>query len=1083
MAGRKEVYIQLTGDYSGRINLDDTQAVPVEKAVTDIRNPETKTGSKSYPFKVKGTHNNRLVIDALPRKKQITCELIEDGVAVIENAFIQVESRRENQSNSNAVQEIEYTVNLRDIVSALFAEVGDSELTDLDFSELNHEYSSTNVVASFDHTVSDGYKYLMGLSSGNVYNLTEFRPALYVEPILNKIVAKHGFSIDWATRHSDKTRLDKWVIPYNGDVPKQNADTLSGYKVEAEKNSLQTFTSAGASGLVANIAPTQLTIPIEVSDPSGAYNPTTSVYTSPFYYIGGGHIAFTVVVEWELVLNNTTGGNAYLVDVSASPFTRKATLRPATSIGKLGGVSGQGTAFLYSGSGSGNVELTEGLSIAPGETAIASGITTGDFAPSLANASDEYRIGAYVGAENLYNMRWKTANTVGASNAQVNTVLKITSVKLSISPSMSEFGYGQTITMNDFVPRKTKQADILKAIFTHQNAIVRPDKTQPRKLIVMNRDDFYDSGRVVGVSEFVVDKRRDKERKAISLNGAKRGVWKYKQDTDEPNMQFEALTNEIYGQVEYVYQTELENGTDAKEIAFSPTPCVSNDHGAVVPMINGVAPKTNIRLLYDGGNHACGAYTIVDYVDSATGQNVGQTLSIYPSFNHLDKPFNPSFDLLFSPSDAMYYNPITQTANNAFNSHWRRTAKQIDEGDMMTIWLVVKPDFIRSLVLNEKFYIDSTYWLINRVQYNASDNGVYKFELIEAEDELALPPFRSKKPVYSGMGDVFQSPGKDVTDRGQIFNNIIASFSNPLIHGKNNSVASSVKSAVILGDGNNVSATKSIVIGDGVEASEEGVYTPFVIFPDGSKMGSTSDLVSTNFFTGNQLQIGDRLHNGAGYSVEIENAKGFKVKGETTQGTTDVILTVESQRSTSGYKIAELISATGTAVRVWADRTARFFKQVGIGDDPQSNIQLQVYGNGMDKGINVEATNSASKGIVSTSSGANGTGGQFTCQAGGGIGASGLGDAIGIEGKTTTGSGTAGVFNGKLLVQDYNGTAGRRSCATLDVQSTTGFLVPPSMTTTQRDAVASPKNGAMLFNTTTDQMEYYKESTASWVAF
>lgn len=52
----------------------------------------------------------------------------------------------------------------------------------------------------------------------------------------------------------------------------------------------------------------------------------------------------------------------------------------------------------------------------------------------------------------------------------------------------------------------------------------------------------------------------------------------------------------------------------------------------------------------------------------------------------------------------------------------------------------------------------------------------------------------------------------------------------------------------------------------------------------------------------------------------------------------------------------------------------------------------------------------------------------------------------------------------------------------LDLRSTTGGFLPPRMTTTQRDAIASPAAGLVIFNTTTTKLECYDGSAwqAAW---
>jgi len=60
------------------------------------------------------------------------------------------------------------------------------------------------------------------------------------------------------------------------------------------------------------------------------------------------------------------------------------------------------------------------------------------------------------------------------------------------------------------------------------------------------------------------------------------------------------------------------------------------------------------------------------------------------------------------------------------------------------------------------------------------------------------------------------------------------------------------------------------------------------------------------------------------------------------------------------------------------------------------------------------------------------------------------------------------------------GTASPNNSALLELNSTTsGFLVP-RMTTAQRNAIVSPANSLIIFNTTTNCLEIYSSSTSNW---
>jgi hypothetical protein len=73
-------------------------------------------------------------------------------------------------------------------------------------------------------------------------------------------------------------------------------------------------------------------------------------------------------------------------------------------------------------------------------------------------------------------------------------------------------------------------------------------------------------------------------------------------------------------------------------------------------------------------------------------------------------------------------------------------------------------------------------------------------------------------------------------------------------------------------------------------------------------------------------------------------------------------------------------------------------------------------------------------------------------------------------------------FGDSFLVYNTSGTASlSSSSAGFEVQSTTKGFLPPRMTTTQKNAIASPASGLMVYDTSLNQMSYYNGS--AWVNF
>jgi hypothetical protein len=60
------------------------------------------------------------------------------------------------------------------------------------------------------------------------------------------------------------------------------------------------------------------------------------------------------------------------------------------------------------------------------------------------------------------------------------------------------------------------------------------------------------------------------------------------------------------------------------------------------------------------------------------------------------------------------------------------------------------------------------------------------------------------------------------------------------------------------------------------------------------------------------------------------------------------------------------------------------------------------------------------------------------------------------------------------------GTTTPNASAVLDLTSTSKGLLPPRMTTVQRDAIANPATGLQIYNTTTNTKDYFNGS--AWVS-
>jgi hypothetical protein len=316
----------------------------------------------------------------------------------------------------------------------------------------------------------------------------------------------------------------------------------------------------------------------------------------------------------------------------------------------------------------------------------------------------------------------------------------ITSIDISITPSNNIVAIGGTIDVNDYVPKKIKQNDFVKAIFNMYNLYADVDKTQPNQLNLIHRDDYYDAGKEV---DWTYKLAKDKEQSLSFLPEltSKKVILTYTPDKDSPNQTYTDATNQIYGQAEVVFDNEYVKDVTTKPVLFGPTPIIRTPFGAYVGMIAGQAPKTNLRIMYDStaeiGLSTCSPYHIYDY--GTTGMT---GVTTYPYVGHFDNPLNPTWDLNFSVCSFYYYQPLSLTDNNLYNRYWRRTMGQINSGKMLTAFFNLKESDIQPLELNDKIRIDNSWWNINKViDYNANANQLTQVELISIDSEVNFMPF------------------------------------------------------------------------------------------------------------------------------------------------------------------------------------------------------------------------------------------------------------------------------------------------------------------------------------------------------
>ena len=863
----------INGGTGGYLDVKDSTAFPLNFSIGDIRDISKRTGSFSKTITLVGNSNNNNLLNhyydvniqagTFDINQLTSCDVIQDGIPVMINATLQLISIKKSQLTSAYEQIVEYEVLVKENRGTFFTDISNKYLTDIDFSDLDHEVTAPIVIATFDNTVADSYKYVMPFNIDDQYQLNWFKPAIYAKVYFDRIFTDAGYSYDWADLQ--EARFDKLLIPYNGD---QNIIDWSDAKVEAD--GLFDFTKTYANPLQQAFKTSIDTGWTEVSDPSNLFDPSNGEYTTPQWTgaNAGQSYQYQATITGTVQIENVSAQNIY-----SNPGQRAYVPFFAVKVGTHVNVICQSSSGLIINYPSASKFPANSFSSIYTFTEVFTFNATTDGSGGIDYADIQIvQAGVDIKSVNANGtINFGSGNTLGLaywqnatgnfSGSAPSIILDLTSINLTIRPSDNIPLNSGITTMNSFIPEKIKQSDFIKSIFMMYNLYATSDPQSETNLILIHRDEYYDSGKAVDWTNKLM---KDKEQSIIfipELNNKKLRLT-YKADTDSPNTVYTDVTKEVYGQAEVTFENEYVKGIDVKELIFSPTPVQPTSFGAFLPLLNGASPKTNIRILYDNGEVIAQNVVINHGYGDTTDTN-----GAYPYLSHFGgpSPFNPELDINFAPCQYYYYQVAQNTNNNLYNSYWRRTVAQINGGKLLTAYFLLNEVDIQLMELNDKIRIDNSWWSINKViDYNANYLQPTKVELISLETEIDLPAFFSGTilPVGPGSGDQTVS----------------------ILDGYNNetNVTTDNKNAIIIGSGNTVGdGLKTLVVGNGHNVDQDGVVTTNLTVTDNINGRAVSEMLPT--YT-KYVALINQVTTNAPTVIELENSIGPIVWTRTAVG-------------------------------------------------------------------------------------------------------------------------------------------------------------------------------------------------------
>lgn len=591
---------------------------------------------------------------------------------------------------------MEYEVSVFGKLHGLNNALSGALLEDLDFSAYDHVYNDANIVASWDNPGGSGYYYPLidyGTYSSNSkhdWDIKTFRPALYVKEYIDKMFAAAGYRYDGNL--FSMQRFIKLIVPHSAKVLTKPISNL----VEVLTTIQRTYTLPNVVSSTGGILVTYDNIigtgfSANVGNTIYTYNGTISTNVNLSFRFQGSYagtfVNGTTLYIWK---NGETG-----------------TL--------IGTVPNFGTTDI---SGNVNFDFSGNIvvNIAPADTI-------------------EFRLGKspFQSGDQL-TMQFATFKVVSSGGSGIPVAVSI----------------GDTVQINDAIPKNIRQIDFLVGIVKLYNIYVYEDSIDPNLIHMQPFINFYSTNQNDSLDwSYKLDRNQAYKIKPMSELNAKKYEFKFKTDSDYYNELYRKRYNQGYGDRIYDSQFEFADQTKAFEIVFSATPLVG--YGGEEKVYSTIFKQSNNNEeTVDSNIRILQSKKITGLTSSwsiKNGATILNTLTRYGYAGHLDDPKNPTDDLNFGATRELFF-VLTggSLSNNQFNVYWSGYMAEITNKDskLLTGNFYLTPADIAKLDFSKYIYLDGILYRLNSIKnYNASKPSTCTVELLKVNElnfTEATPP-------------------------------------------------------------------------------------------------------------------------------------------------------------------------------------------------------------------------------------------------------------------------------------------------------------------------------------------------------
>jgi len=320
-------------------------------------------------------------------------------------------------------------------------------------------------------------------------------------------------------------------------------------------------------------------------------------------------------------------------------------------------------------------------------------------------------------------------------------ILNITMGEIGVTtstPTQVQVNLGETIKVNDTIPKGIFQRDFFLSIVKMFNLYVYENKFNDKELVISPYVNFYPTSSATALDwTDKVDRAKPISIKPMSEINARYYNYKFKQDNDFYSENYRKKYTEGYG--DFIFDTlfDFVKETDTLEVIFAASVLYqATGQDKVFPAIykksntNSAEDRMDsiIRIMQTKKITGVGSWNIMN-----TTTNLG-TYTSYGYAGHLDDPINSTSDINFGAPKEVQFVPANFTENNIFNEYHSPYLAEIVNKDskLLTCFGLLDIVDIFNLDFSKYVYIDGVLFRLNKIEnFNPMEYNTTKLSFLK----------------------------------------------------------------------------------------------------------------------------------------------------------------------------------------------------------------------------------------------------------------------------------------------------------------------------------------------------------------